>query len=442
MINQIYTNNISSKNSNDEDIHKNYTSDNKEDENKISNNNNYNMNHDNFDFDISKKTNFNLNSKDFYDFDDIKKKEKLDKAFENIFNDLNFINKKKLNYFLGIVKYEKNSINNKNDITDHLIYSLCDSLKNIIFYESENFYIKFLGNINSSIREYNAILEIDYTVFNKLIYDPEKYQKNMLYSNLNRNNVYNYSDNNDIMNNLQSQSKKKIDEEIMKKFICDNRFRSSVDTSQMKALESCSSSSDCVLIQGPPGTGKTHTILCIISMYYNIPNAKILVCAPSNSAIDEISIRLHTQGILDKNFNFFKPYFIRFGIMEKSGNELKSQLNQDQIEILKNHTMEKLVENKFKESDIELNNKMDKLQRYLRKLEINKKGSSIYVLEDIDKKISDVKNKIRLIKLMRNQTSDNKKNFELDLLEKTRIICTTLNSSGNNIFKMNNINFE
>lgn len=55
---------------------------------------------------------------------------------------------------------------------------------------------------------------------------------------------------------------------------------------------------DFLLIQGPPGTGKTHTIKGIISMLSSClqRNKKILVCAPSNAAIDEIVTRIISKG--------------------------------------------------------------------------------------------------------------------------------------------------
>jgi len=51
------------------------------------------------------------------------------------------------------------------------------------------------------------------------------------------------------------------------------------------------------LVQGPPGTGKTTTIIAIIirALLESIKNStpfKVLVCAPSNHACDEISRRL------------------------------------------------------------------------------------------------------------------------------------------------------
>lgn len=55
---------------------------------------------------------------------------------------------------------------------------------------------------------------------------------------------------------------------------------------------------DILLIQGPPGTGKTHTITGIISMLINSGVSKIHVCAPSNTAVDEILTRMSEKGLM------------------------------------------------------------------------------------------------------------------------------------------------
>ncbi|KAM6926037.1 RNA helicase Mov10l1-like isoform 1-T1 [Lycodopsis pacificus] len=50
---------------------------------------------------------------------------------------------------------------------------------------------------------------------------------------------------------------------------------------------------------GPPGTGKTITLIeAILQVYYFLPNSRVLVCTPSNSAADLICIRLHHSGFL------------------------------------------------------------------------------------------------------------------------------------------------
>lgn len=60
-----------------------------------------------------------------------------------------------------------------------------------------------------------------------------------------------------------------------------------------------------VLIQGPPGTGKTSTIVGVLSgllhplqpVQANQPR-RVLICAPSNAAIDEIILRLVSKGLV------------------------------------------------------------------------------------------------------------------------------------------------
>jgi senataxin len=52
------------------------------------------------------------------------------------------------------------------------------------------------------------------------------------------------------------------------------------------------------LIQGPPGTGKTQTILGLLSMLVFSGVKKILLCTPSNAALDEIVSRVTQRGLL------------------------------------------------------------------------------------------------------------------------------------------------
>lgn len=94
-----------------------------------------------------------------------------------------------------------------------------------------------------------------------------------------------------------------------------------LNLSQADAVSKCFFSRErFFLIQGPPGTGKTTTILSIISTFLLVPRSrasrstvmdaeklggqgsslKILVCAPSNTAIDVIVVRL-ARGV--KNFH-------------------------------------------------------------------------------------------------------------------------------------------
>eukprot|EP00479_Gromia_sphaerica_P010443 TRINITY_DN4798_c0_g1_i1.p1 TRINITY_DN4798_c0_g1~~TRINITY_DN4798_c0_g1_i1.p1 ORF type:complete len:144 (-),score=31.50 TRINITY_DN4798_c0_g1_i1:10-441(-) len=51
------------------------------------------------------------------------------------------------------------------------------------------------------------------------------------------------------------------------------------------------------LIQGPPGTGKTVTSATIVYHLAKQNNGQVLVCAPSNIAVDQLTAKIHQTGL-------------------------------------------------------------------------------------------------------------------------------------------------
>lgn len=69
-----------------------------------------------------------------------------------------------------------------------------------------------------------------------------------------------------------------------------------LNDSQKYAITSSMSSESLSIIHGPPGTGKTTTIVALIRMLSKIEK-RILVCAPSNNAVDLLAERIDSQNI-------------------------------------------------------------------------------------------------------------------------------------------------
>ncbi len=71
---------------------------------------------------------------------------------------------------------------------------------------------------------------------------------------------------------------------------------SELNDSQGKALEHVLQTNDVAFIHGPPGTGKTTTL--VYAIYETIRREKqVLVCAPSNAAVDLLADKLEEKGL-------------------------------------------------------------------------------------------------------------------------------------------------
>ena len=145
--------------------------------------------------------------------------------------------------------------------------------------------VKFLGSINSPLREYKALLELKISNFKGIIKTESTFLSSAKENNENQNNMK--------TNNTTNLISKKD------KFL--NNLKYSIYNESQKAAiykSNLMKKNDILLIQGPPGTGKTSTIIGLISLFLkNEPKSKILVCAPSNAGIDEICARLATKVI-------------------------------------------------------------------------------------------------------------------------------------------------
>lgn len=69
-----------------------------------------------------------------------------------------------------------------------------------------------------------------------------------------------------------------------------------LNNSQLFAVKKAINNS-LTLIQGPPGTGKTVTSASIVYYFAKQSNGPVLVCAPSNIAVDQLTEKIHRTGL-------------------------------------------------------------------------------------------------------------------------------------------------
>ncbi|GMM29931.1 putative DNA/RNA helicase [Martiniozyma asiatica (nom. inval.)] len=122
-----------------------------------------------------------------------------------------------------------------------------------------------------------------------------------------------------------------------------------VNDSQAKAITGTVSGEGFSLIQGPPGTGKTKTILGVIGYFLTsekqgvhqvitpgsnekgAKKKKIMICAPSNAAVDELVLRIR-HGIKNSNGEMFKPSVVRLGRSDAINQQVKDLTLEEQVD--------------------------------------------------------------------------------------------------------------
>lgn len=244
-----------------------------------------------------------------------------------------------------------------------------------------------------------------------------------------------------------------------------------VNDSQARAIGSSVKTEGFGLIQGPPGTGKTKTILGVIGHMlstYRASNAivipqgqtltntasalngtrgkKVLVCAPSNAAVDELVLRMK-DGIMNARGEKYKPKLVRLGRTDAINTAVKDM------------TLEELVDQQLGKSSNIANN-MDGLFKELaeikKKIEIcktkiadekNPAGDEVFKEKrELTKKTNAIKQRMDEEREKQNShyrnREINRRNIQAKILGEAEIICSTLSGSAHDMVANLGIKFD
>lgn len=323
--------------------------------------------------------NSNVNIKESYNHKDNKEnKDNKDNTFHsnsNKYDSNEFYKLGDKRTKLVVVKYLKNNAYNSNSLEFSLwTLEAKDDQSNSNFSglsKTKEYQIFYVSSLTSMYREYTALVELNHLKYVLISYinKPTDYYKNnhidFPYSSkisskiLCNNNIEtkeSKNNNNNIIDN-DLNTKEKIDNEANKeaeafqsisKYLDYNKEKNIYNSSQLNAIKQSVTlkKNKFLLIQGPPGTGKTHTIMGILSSIFILnKNSKILVCAPSNTAVDEILIRADKYMLKNENGDKFLPEILRFGYQEKSKNADRDDAAYSLDKRLSKYTLDYKVEN-------------------------------------------------------------------------------------------------
>lgn len=229
-----------------------------------------------------------------------------------------------------------------------------------------------------------------------------------------------------------------------------------VNMSQAKAIIGSYQSEGFSLIQGPPGTGKTKTILGIVgySLSHGVnekaieapsksaspsSRAKILICAPSNAAVDELVVRLR-NGVRNSKGENMPLKVVRLGrsdainpaVRDLTLEELvDKELQTKQVDVATDQNLRPELNKKTQERDTlrsRLNDETldskerDDVQQKLR--EINKQRS------ELAKKLDEQRERTSIA--YRNKEID-RRNIQARILSEANILCATLSGSAHDL---------
>ncbi|KAF5865321.1 DEAD-box type RNA helicase [Aspergillus alliaceus] len=250
-----------------------------------------------------------------------------------------------------------------------------------------------------------------------------------------------------------------------------------VNPAQAKAIKSALDNDAFTLIQGPPGSGKTKTIVALvgallsgtlgaqgvtISRPTGIGNAKppprtttskkLLVCAPSNAAVDELVMRFK-QGVKTINGRQEKLSVIRLGrsdainsnVLDVTLDELvNARLNHTSRNDLGERDLQKIyMEHKAADTAFkETRSKLDQCRaqglpapvELEREFELLKKKKT-QLSQEIDNARDKNHSAARDADLTRRR-------IQQEIIDGAHVICATLSGSGHEMFQNLSIEFE
>ncbi|KAL1583890.1 hypothetical protein WHR41_07137 [Cladosporium halotolerans] len=247
-----------------------------------------------------------------------------------------------------------------------------------------------------------------------------------------------------------------------------------VNRAQSEAINAALDNEGFSLIQGPPGSGKTKTIVAIVGGLLSstlgssagttriaVPgqrngdiggaSRKLLVCAPSNAAVDELVMRLKA-GVKTKNGKNYPLNVVRIGRSDAINAQVRDVTME---ELVSKHLGNSDKDQNMRQKNAELYKEHEKVSAELRDLYSKRDSGEVKGNErsELDNAIVAVRRKKNDLGIRIDNSKDqerqagrenelNRKKAQQAVLDNAHVICATLSGSGHDMFQSLNIEFE
>ncbi|OAX84141.1 hypothetical protein ACJ72_01486 [Emergomyces africanus] len=249
-----------------------------------------------------------------------------------------------------------------------------------------------------------------------------------------------------------------------------------VNPAQAKAVRSAMDNDAFTLIQGPPGSGKTKTIVALVGAILTpvlseqkiarpgssaefktatraTTSKKLLVCAPSNAAVDELVMRFK-EGVTTASGQKRNISVVRLGRSDA--------INSNVIDV----TLDELVNTKLGQNGGRKNGNEKDLQTYysehkeactqfneIRERLDQRRAKGEHVPSELEREFDLLKRKkAQLSQAIDNARDSNqaaarnadlaRKKIQQEIIDGAHVICATLSGSGHEMFQSLSIEFE
>ena len=239
-----------------------------------------------------------------------------------------------------------------------------------------------------------------------------------------------------------------------------------VNPAQARAVKSALDNDAFTLIQGPPGSGKTKTIVAIVGALLTpvlqkggvtimqpaaghpqsrAPSRKMLICAPSNAAVDELVMRFK-EGVKTTDGRARAINIVRLGRSDAINANVRDVTLEDLVDKRLNKNTESQAKDETHKIMKQHQEVSQKLREARQRLDKDDTTENRRAMEELKKSKAVLSQRVDSAKdnegMQSRQAELNKRKVQQEIIEESHIICATLSGSGHDMFQNLNVEFE